>query len=209
MTLNGMRRNPLIKCIRANLMLPWISRHLPSRVVLIVRHPGAVIESELRGRWNPSFALDRFRRDTKLHELTKGRYVSLLHKKLEPVEGLALRWVIENQWVMESAAASGISVVHYEHLRSSTDSGWRALCGALSLSELPNEEALTRPSQQSATGRSFIPIAQSKTPRWMTSMAPEHREQIRGVLEAVELERYHMNDPEPRHSGASAVSITH
>ena len=125
MTVDGFRREPLIKCIRANLMLPWIARRLDSRIVLIVRHPGAVVESELRSGWNASFALERFRADDRLHEITGDRYRSLLDRTLEPVEALTLRWIIENQWVMESAAAHGIAVVHYEHLRSSAGSAWQ------------------------------------------------------------------------------------
>lgn len=209
MTWNGLRQRPLVKCIRANLMLPWVLRHLQSRVVLIVRHPGAVVESEIRGRWNANFALDRFRGDQKLHELTDGRYLSLLNRPLKPVEALAMRWIIENQWVMETASAHGISIVHYEHLRSASERAWPTLCEALAIPSIPSEETLTKPSQQSAVGRTFVSIAQPKRPRWMNNLAPEHRDEIQGVLEAVEFDGYIMNDPEPRHSGKSAALTGH
>jgi hypothetical protein len=200
MTLSGWRVDPLVKCIRANLMLPWIARHLDCRIVLVVRHPGAVIESELRSGWNPSFALERFRNDSRLHELTNGRYVSLLARTLSHVEALATRWVIENQWVTESATASGITVVHYEKLRSSGGSEWARLCSALDLPTVPKIDLLTRPSQQSGAGRISIPLEQSKTPRWMSALTAEETDQVRGILDAVEFDTYVLHEPLPRDS---------
>src|SRR5688572_9053574 len=55
--------SPLVKCIWSNLMLGWLARQYDCNLVLIVRHPGAVIESELRNKWNAQFAVERFRKD--------------------------------------------------------------------------------------------------------------------------------------------------
>jgi hypothetical protein len=197
MTLDGFRQNPLVKCIRANLMLPWISGQLGARVVLVVRHPGAVIESELRGGWNAGYALDRFRTDPQLHFMTSDRYRSLLARKLSPVEALTLRWVIENQWVMEAASTNGISVIHYEHLRSASDSAWLRTCAALDLAERPAAKILTRPSQQSGSRRRSIPLEQSSKPRWMSGLDAHQTLEIEGILDAVSFTRYVMHEPNP------------
>jgi hypothetical protein len=197
MTLDGFRQDPLIKCIRANLMLPWIARQLGSRVTLIVRHPGAVIESELRGGWNAGLALDRFRNDARLHELTQNRYRALLARQLNSVEALTLRWVIENQWVMEAAEGGGIPVFHYEYLRSSPDMEWPRLCSALGLPKVPDDRTLTKPSQQSGTARKSVPLVQSRTPRWMSGLTVKQKSLIRGILEAVGYDGYSMDTPDP------------
>lgn len=197
MTASGLRSQPLVKCIRANLMLAWLARHLPCRAVLIVRHPGAVIESELRGRWNAGYALDRFRDDTRLHNLTQDRYRPLLARKLTHVESLALRWVIENQWVLEAARAQAIPVIHYEKLRATGDGAWTALCAALGVSKLPDRKSLTRPSQQSGSGRDVIPLAQSRTPRWMRDLSPADTREIQGILDNVAFHEYSMEEPNP------------
>ena len=205
MTADGFRREPLVKCIRANLMLPWIAGRLDGRIALVVRHPGAVVESEVRTGWNASFALERFRSDDRLHEITRNRYRRLLDRTLQPVEALTLRWIIENQWVMESAAAHGIAVVHYEHLRSFPGGAWQALCAALDLAAVPDRATLTRPSQQSGAGRKSISLAQRGTPSWMSGLSAEQTAQIRGVLEAVAFSGYVMDDRSPAvgHSGAT------
>lgn len=200
MTAVGLRREPLIKCIRANLMLPWIVRHLDSRVVLIVRHPGAVVESELRSGWKANYVLERYRTDEQLQEITSGRYRSLLDRKLEPVEALTLRWLIENQWAMEVAAVHGIEIIHYEHLRSPAGSAWQRLCAALDLAALPDRSTLTRPSQQSGAGRKAISFAQSETPRWMSGLNAEQTSQICAILDVVEFSGYAMDDPNPLQS---------
>lgn len=115
------RSAPLVKDIRTNLMLGWLSRQCGCRTVLIIRHPGAVLESEMRGHWNAVTVLDRFRNDRRLHELTAGRYRTLLARTLSPVEAMATRWVIENQWPLACASAHNVSVFHYEHLKSSPE----------------------------------------------------------------------------------------
>lgn len=208
MTASGFRREPLIKCIRANLMLPWIARNLPGRVVLIVRHPGAVVESELRGRWNARYALDRFRNDGRLHEMTQERYRPLLERTLTHVESLTLRWVIENQWVMEDARSLGIPVVHYEALRSTSEAAWPSVCAALGVANMPDRDMLTRPSQQSGSGRAIVPLGQSDRPRWMRGLSAADADAIQGVLDLVSFREYSMADPNPC-SGIHVANAAH
>lgn len=203
MTRDGFRREPLVKCIRANLMLPWLARNLGCRIVLVVRHPGAVVESELRSGWNASFALDRFRKDARLHQETRGRYEGLLARKLSPVEALTVRWIVENQWVVERAAADGLQVIHYEELRSSSPDGWMRLCSTLDLGKIPDRRLLTRPSQQSGGNRPTVPLEQSRTPRWMASLTEDQCRAIRGILDAAECDLYDLRESMPRHRAGS------
>jgi hypothetical protein len=203
MTRDGFRRDALVKCIRANLMLPWIARHLECRVILVMRHPGAVVESELRGGWTAAYAIERYRADPTLHRLTGGRYREMLSRQLGPVESLALRWVIENQWVAESAQLSGVPVFHYESLRSSERSEWARLCSALGVARVPEVSSLMRPSQQSGAGRTMIPIELSESPRWMRALTDLQKEQVSSVIEAVGLDTYSMSEALPR-SGFTA-----
>jgi hypothetical protein len=208
MTRDAMRTEPVFKCIRANLMLPWIAQQLDSRVVLIMRHPAAVVESELRGGWTAQFALARFRNDARLHELTGGRYAGLLARDMGLVESLTLRWVIENQWVAEHAETAGIPVFHYENLRSSNPAEWKRLCAALDLTSVPNVELLVRPSQQSGTKRTEVPIELSPSPRWMKELQPDQLARLGAILREVGYRTYSIDDPYPESisSGRSVAS---
>jgi len=188
---------PLIKCIRANQMLGWLSRRCNFKIVLIVRHPGAVIESELRGGWSAEFALDRFRRDARLSELTSDRYRALLERKLTPIEALTARWVIENQWVTECAAANGVTVVYYEHLRSAPSREWERIRRSLGLPMTPPATILARPSQQSSPMLSDAAAEATRRPRWLQVLTPAQVRQIQDVLDEVRVDFYAMNEPEP------------
>ena len=199
------RNEPLIKCIRANLMLGWLSKRLNCRTVLIVRHPGAVIESELRGSWKPEFALERFKGDARLHEITNNRYRQLLSRSLVRAEALAARWVIENQWVIEQAKANGVTIVFYERLTASPESEWPRICRALDLDIVPAAEIFSRPSQQSAPKRSAVKSNPDGTPRWQRVLSHDQLAEIQGILNDVEFELYSMGEPEPR-DGAQPAS---
>ena len=202
----GRRRSPLVKDIRANLMLGWLSRHCDRRVALIVRHPGAVIESELRGEWQADLVLERYRKDGILHEMTQDRYRGLLARSLTPVEALATRWVVENQLAVERAAADGVTVVHYERLKSSPDEEWRRLCQALDLANVPTEDARAKPSQQSAPNKRSARSVASSQPGWMRDLTVEQVGQIQAVLDEVGCDIYSMNEPLPHARGSDRPS---
>lgn len=189
---------PLIKCIRANLMLGWLSRQFECSTVLLVRHPGAVIESKLQGFWNVQAVLAGFRGDPRFHELTGGRYHSLLNRDQTPVEGMAALWVIENQYAVEHAARDGVTVVFYECLTSRPNLEWRRICRALSLSNIPAPEVIERPSQQSSPAFSASEVVTANAPRWMRSLSREQQKQIQEVLNQVEFGLYTMSDPKPQ-----------
>lgn len=205
LAMEARRRDPLVKCIRANLMLDWLSRQFDCRIVLVVRHPGAVIESEMRGSWKAEFTLDRYRGDTRLHEITSDRYRALLERPLTPIEALATRWVIENQWVIEQAAANGVTIVCYERLMSSPDEEWQRICRALQLPSAPAPAVLARPSQQSAPNRSAATVEASEEPRWLRVLSREQVESIQGILDQARFDLYAMSGPEPRDKSDHSV----
>ena len=201
----GVRSEPLVKCIYANLMLGWLSQQYDFRIVLIVRHPGAVIESEMRGGWNSAVALERYRADSQLSALTNNRYASLLMRSLNPVEGLAVRWVIENQVALEEAARRNFAVAHYERLKHSPEVEWKAICRAMELPRVPNQKMISRPSQQSAAVSSAACDESVDFPRWMTALSVAQQEQIQCVLDEAGFDLYTMESASPRSHQAIAA----
>ena len=192
-----MHRDPLVKCIWSNMMLGWFARQYDIRLVFLIRHPGAVIESELRNDWRATFALDRFRTDTKFRELTQGRYDRLLNRELTAVEELAAHWLIENQWALELAPAIGAEVVHYEHLKSAPAGAWERVRRALRVPRIPSLATLAKPSQQSARTGSAAAAHSSANPRWMASLTKEDKLQIQSVLDRAACDLYSMEAGEP------------
>lgn len=193
------RPEPMIKCIRANLMLGWLGSIFDCRIVLIVRHPGAVIESKLRlgAVWDPDPVTRRYRADRQLRDLTQGRYEMLLNTRLSTVQALALNWVIENQWPIANAAADGVSVFYYEDLLAHPADNWGKLCGALGLATAPTTAQLVRPSQQSSAASRSVRTTAALEPRWQRALSREQRKEIQDILDAVEFRTYHMDRAVP------------
>jgi hypothetical protein len=179
---------PLVKCIWSNLLLGWLVRQYDCRLLLVVRHPGAVIESELRNNWNAEFAVNRFRKDAEFDRLTGGRYRGMLGRELSPIEGLAVRWLVENQWVIEQQSRLRATIVHYEHLSSGPDAAWRRICDALDLRHVPDVGTISKPSQQSDLRGSE---------EWQRSLSAEQKERIQAVLDEGGLALYSMDDDRP------------
>ena len=202
----GWRSTPLLKCIRVNLMLAWMSRRFLCKTVLIVRHPGAVVESQSRlgAIWDPEPVLQRYRVDSRLHELTRHRYRALLERRLSRVEALTANWIIENQWAIEQAAVNGVTVVFYERLKASPACEWKRVARALELPSVPDAAVLERPSQQSSGNPPPGVERPSDEPRWLRSLSPEQVAQIQGVLDEAHFDLYTMTDTEPHDAIESA-----
>jgi hypothetical protein len=188
----------LIKCIRANLMAGWFAQDLRFRTVLIVRHPCAAIESQHRNDqwWDPTFALERYRANTRLHELTEGRYLPLLNSKLSKLQAQTLNWIIENQQPVACAPAQDYRIVHYEHLLSNPSAGWQAICASLGLPKVPSDSLLSRPSQQTYMQTPKIPSKMDEV-RWRRSLNGKQLAEIQGVLDAADCELYNVSSEKP------------
>lgn len=108
-------RRRLLKAVRMNLMYPWVSTRFPAcKYIFLIRHPAAVILSQLRDRWelSPGRLLDQvgIRR-----KLGIDRGVGDLFKKDDFMNNL-LFWAIENGIALNYARRAGALIVTYEEL---------------------------------------------------------------------------------------------
>lgn len=203
LSMGARRSSPLVKCIRANLMLNWLSRRHACKIVLLVRHPGAVVESQLRlrrgGVWDPEPVLTRYQNDSCLHELTGNRYRKLLSRQLSPIEALAVNWVIENQWAIERAAINHVTVVFYEQLKASPACEWQRICRALDLPHVPQASVIARPSQQSSSRHIVAAAPMTEEPSWRRGLTVENVALIQRVLDEAGFDSYSMSTRGPLH----------
>jgi len=190
-------REPLVKCIWSNLMLGWLAEDCNCRILFVMRHPGAVIESELRSGWTADDTLDRFRRDPKLRDLGGGRYGPLLKERLEPVESLTLRWLIENQPVANGEVSGVKGVVHYEELVAKSPLAWGKIKDVLSLELIPDAKMLARPSQQSWPPGSASVQRRSASSEWMPGLTADQSGRIQRLLDRCNFGMYSMHRPNP------------
>jgi hypothetical protein len=199
------RQALLVKFIRANLMLGWIQRHFDARIVLVLRHPGAVIESRLRlggEDWDASDQLRQYTGQSALHADYLFKYNDVLRGSLTAAESHAAIWCIENQLPLTQLGAGTVTVAFYEQLLSGQPEPWQSIIDALELRQMPDERRIQSPSQSTAgSHRGTFEAADGR--RWQERLPETVRREIAAILHAMEVEVYDMDDPMPRPAALS------
>ena len=108
-------RRRLLKLVRANMLFPWLSTHFPKfHYVYLVRHPGAVILSQLQRGWQLSS-----RRLLNQGVPSEVMDLRVFDEFGWPDEGFLsnlIFWAIENKLALKYAQKIGALIVHYENL---------------------------------------------------------------------------------------------
>ena len=186
----------LVKMIRANLMLGWLREKFDAKIVFVVRHPGAVVESKLRiggVSWDPVNMLDHYRAEGVLGEYG-ARYRALLVEDLNPAESHALIWCIENQLPLEQAEDQAYDYVFYENLIRNGEHEWKRIIDALGLKTSPYGLSIIEyPSQQAHSKRSKRYAGK----QWYDRLGQGDLESIHNILRATGVTCYGAYDPMP------------
>jgi hypothetical protein len=191
----------IIKMIRANLLLGWLKRNYPYEAVLVLRHPGAVIESMLRlggEDWDPIAALEIYRRQKPLLDCFDNQVANIISNCNSDLERYMMAWCLENALPIQQAARDGIHVVFYEDLVLRPETAWPALAGCLGLAKWPDKVLLAQPSQQAAPNRRGDDYAGSKLGRWMSVFNKAELATMQGLLGVFNVDCYSMDDAVPR-----------
>lgn len=201
------RRRILVKAIRANLMLEWLAEHFDVRIVVVMRHPAAVVESQLRlggDDWDPRPALAYYASVPGLLESLGREYRVLVESETTLAAALTLRWCIENAAAQRAVSAGVGRLVYYEHLAEHRAAAWRDLVAGLALPNAPSQEVLTLPSQQAS--REFRNAgAEPRRPGWMRRLDDSSRIEIAAILERLQIGTYTLDASGPQLKNIEAV----
>jgi hypothetical protein len=196
------RKRIIVKCIRANLLLGWLVARFDAKVLLLVRHPGAVVESKLRlagVSWDPEQMLDIYRKDDKLKGLRAGLYSDLLSQDLTAAQSLTLLWCIENQAPMAEAEENGYLLVHYEDLLDQGRIVWDRIAEFFDLAnDRWDEDLLYRPSQQASEVWHNGAMPGRSHRNWMERIPASALTEIDEILKATGETVYDAYQPRPR-----------
>lgn len=152
---NSQRR--LIKCIRANLALPWIRQNYPAvKIIYLVRNPVAQSSSASRGGWYETKhdALDFVRSYPELES-----YACLIDDAASfattPFTNAIRFWCLENLVVLKELDESDVHFIYYEDALGDPESVVPDLFSAVDL-ELPKNwlKRVAKPSKTSRPGSS-------------------------------------------------------
>lgn len=168
-------RRYIVKCVRANRLLPWLSRNFPEpHKVLVVRHPCSVIASQMaQGSWQ-----EPRRPETGGLSNPLAQFVDSLR---HPEELLAAEWAIDNHIAL-SATSSRCEVVSYESLVLNTEETVTGLLSAWGIERPEGFPADTRrASAMTTTGRAPASGAASLS-KWKTELTAESIARITSVV---------------------------
>jgi len=177
----------VVKVVRANLMLDWITHNvdiLPP--ALVIRHPCAIIASQLNKGWPVS----------KKH-LLENRYLDNypdIRKKCaklsEPEELAALAWCIRYHAPFSAKKPYGFVVICYERLVRNGEQELQKLFNAWNLPL--NEQVLKRLNVPSDTVENDSQIVSGKDPLegWKSKLSDQQVDNILAVLTIFKLDFY-------------------
>ena len=198
-----LHRNRIVKFVRANMMLGWLSARFDARIVFVIRHPAAVILSQMGApkTWNPRKRIQGYRSDERLLENITDPLRSMLFRKHDDVEAYAVSWCLENSVALAQAARHGIHVVHYENLLNDPTVAWSGVMKALGLSTSPDESLIRQPSQQAWGEKAKDPELVRRYDSWMNDIDASVADGIQRVMDEIGLGIYRMSGAEPVSTG--------
>lgn len=188
-------RRRLVKEVRVNCLAPWLAAHFPrSPIVLMVRHPLAVVASRQQLGWTT--ALQRFAEDAALRELLSPAQELLLQSPRDLFEAAVTQWALESWIPLQGLREDQVRVVLYEELairpREIGDSVLRWV------GQQPDHEfehAVSRPSRTSRPGAGSTSAAEGGP----GPFDRRQRDRARRILEAFALDTiYDVESGHPR-----------
>jgi hypothetical protein len=186
----------VVKEVKLTRSVGWMAETFSStRMVVIVRHPCAVVASMLhaRGRWGTWTADEVAQRLRGGYEDLAGR---LLHDEQPQVVRLAAFWAAETSDVLDQTTAATAMIVTYEELLDEPMPTLNRVFAYLGL-ETPAglERAIDQPSAMS-TPLSAIRSGDDPLRAWQKRIEPSDRERILETVHAFGIDAYSA-DPMP------------
>jgi hypothetical protein len=194
----------IVKLVRVNLLVPWlVQRHPDHRYILLLRHPAAVVLSQLRKGWQLSSA--RIKAQGALLEQPA---ISALEKFGWPTSGFLSNlvfWAAENSLAIEHALASNSMIVFYEELCSSPDLVLDEIGDYLDTALPANaSSSINRVSWSSDAEVASMSVVE-KISRWTEDLSEQQKIELSDVLHTSGLNRFYSLDPMPEESAINFV----
>lgn len=199
-------RPPLVKAIRLNLLLPWLHRQFPEMpMVYILRHPGAVIGSQMRMNWGDGSVLQaRLLSQAPLAEGTLKPVLPLVrHADDEFARRLAIWCAV--QFVLRHELPDSVPVVRYEDLVLQPGQTLPPLYERLSLpyDEAAVMQAVGTPSATTWSGATPPEAAIRRLDKWREGFSAQQLDAMDRTLACFGLDGlYHSQQTAPRRAWA-------
>jgi hypothetical protein len=173
----------IVKEVRGALLIPSIRALFgPSLPILVlVRHPGAVVESFMRVKFPWGFDVKMLLAQARFQEKYDVPLDQLADYATDPVGQLAVRWVIENGYLLQQAKTLGVDLIFYEDLVQDRATSVRSLFMRYGLREPSRLDERVRQLSTTTHRRSPWQIGDGLS-SWRQRMSASDVEQLETVL---------------------------
>ena len=189
-------RKRLVKEIIANLSLCWFHRQFPGiPIILLVRHPCAVIASRLRlGNWD--YRLRTFLRQESLMSDYLSTFRADMERAATPLDIHLYHWCIETLIPLKQFKPGELHLAFYEELCAEPRRELKRLFGFLGKQvDQRAFDALEHPSSQ--TLRRELPASPARINGWREQFTRQELDRIRGVVAEFGLDSLYREDGMP------------
>lgn len=189
----------VVKAVRANLFLTWLARSFPRvPVVLVLRHPCAVVASRMALKWSPQPDLDALLAQPRLVEDHLRPYRGIIAEATSEEARNAVVWCVHHLIPLRQHEPGAFTTVFYESLCASPEIELPRLFSALGgdLRELPASRARV-PSTTSRLGSAAV-TGDDRVTSWRHSLDAGRIQRILDVVRAFGLDSIYDESPMPR-----------
>jgi len=197
----------VVKVVRGNLFLAWLARSFPQvPVVLVLRHPCAVVASRMALDWNPRPDLDALLAQTRLLEDHLTNFRELIAGATTEEARNAVVWCLHYLVPLRQYEPGAYTAVFYESLCARPEIELPRLLSAVGgdLCELPASRTLV-PSTTSRLGSAAV-TGDDRITSWQRSLDAGTIERILEVVRAFGLDSIYDESPMPRSDPFSSSS---
>jgi hypothetical protein len=175
----------IVKDVRCNLLLKWISQRFPGLpLILLLRHPCAVVHSRLELGWDTDGDIEPMLKQQDLVEDFLQDKLDLIRGAWHDEEKHAIIWAIHNAVPLAQFQDGGLQVIKYEDFIADTAGSLRPLLGAVGWDFDESSSAeFARPSRTSSLATA-LDGARVATKRWERSLSTAQVDRILRVVEA-------------------------
>jgi hypothetical protein len=179
----------LVKDIRANLFLKWISQNFPQVPILfIIRHPCAVVLSRMKLDWATDTDIYPFLAQREVIGDFLSDKMDIIKKAKTDVEKHAIVWCVSNLVPLKQFNSGGLSIIFYENLCIQPHIEIPKIFKTLQ-HEYKNSvfDHINKPSTTSMR-TSAVLTGENKVTRWKRELSPEQISNIMSVVETFKLD---------------------
>ncbi len=188
-------RKRIVKDIRANLMLGWMRENFPEMpIVLLLRHPCAVAESQLSLGWKD--ILDETLDQGQLVEDYLTPIEAKMRSSQDPFERRVFLWCVENYVPLKQLADKEMTVAFYENLVADPVPELRRISGRLGMTF--DEAAAGEIERPSPVSRRNKPPSLDG---WRHRISEDQRRKAIEILALFNLDRIYGEDEMPDAEG--------